>query len=64
MAGYTGTPTGTVKITAARAHGRTVTLCTIRLASGTYHLTARYAGSADFSASRSAAKTLTIAKRA
>jgi hypothetical protein len=68
---YSGTPSGSVtvkagtaticKITLKSARG-TCSLAKTRLAAGTVKLTAGYSGSADFSSSRSGAKTLTISK--
>jgi hypothetical protein len=71
MSGSGGTPTGSVTIKA----GKTV-VCVLKLASGkgscrpaatklkagTYHLTAAYAGNADFAPSVSAARTLAVLK--
>ena len=69
---YAGTATGTVTVKAGSA-----TVCSIRLKSsrtgsctlapkklgpGTYHLVARYAGSADFTASASGKATLKVVK--
>jgi hypothetical protein len=68
---YGGTPAGTVTVRAGSATVCTITLktrtasCALaarRLGPGTYHLVARYAGSALDAGSASAAKNLTIEK--
>lgn len=68
----TGTPGGTVTITAGNnTLCRAITLhsgtasCTLtarRLRAGTYHLTARYAGATSFTGSTSQRKTLTVTR--
>ncbi len=66
-----GTPTGTVTIKSGTTTACTLTLasgsgtCTLpstRFPAGTIQLTATYSGSADYAASTSATKTLTVAK--
>jgi hypothetical protein len=68
---YAGTPSGTVKVTAGATTVCTITLnkgsgsCVLaaaRLTAGTYSVQAHYAGNASFTASTSAARTLTVTK--
>jgi hypothetical protein len=70
---YSGTPGGTVAVKSGSTTVCTITLgsgkgsCTLtatKLPAGTQHLTASYNGNADFTASTSAAKTLTVSKAA
>ena len=70
---YGGTPVGTVTVRSGtvtvctitlESGGGTCTLAATRFAPGSTRLTAAYTGGADFAASASAAKTLTVAKAA